>query len=127
MENINQIIEQIKPAMEKMAEQLGVGAEFLWQVFLKQQLVDGFMGLGGIMLGVILISFVIWISKKFWKLSCDNEDELVIVIIMMLDMFCVLIAGGFIIAGFVEAINHFINPEYQAIKDIFEFIKGASN
>ena len=73
-ENINQIIEQIKPAMSKMAEQLGVSMEFLWEVLLKQQYVDGFLAVGYVIIGIIAIPFLVKLWKKCIKEM--NEDSM---------------------------------------------------
>ena len=126
-ENINQIIEQIKPAMSKMAEQLGVSMDFLWEVLLKQQYVEGFLAVGHVIIGIIAIPFLV----KFWKkcmkeMSENNMSDYVLVLGFVCAPLTLLVAL-IICLNFEMAVSHLVNPEYQAIKDIFEFIKGASN
>lgn len=123
MENFNQLIEQIKPAMEKMAEQLGVASEFLWSVLIKQQYIDGIFGIGWCIIGIVTLSLLAWSIKKWGKMLLEVSDGAVIMVWIVIGALgCVAI-----ILGFQSAVNHLVNPEYQAIKDIFEFIRGSMN
>ena len=112
MENI---IEQIKPVLEKLGELTKQGASFSWEVILKQQYVDGFIalfiafiGFIGIMVGCMLIRF---------GLKKENEDMWItgiLVGVVGLIMFSI---------ATVYAIYNLANPEYQAIEEIFRLVK----
>lgn len=121
IDTLNQFIEQIKPAMEKMAEKLGIASEFLWKVLIKQQLIEGIFGIGWFILGCIMIGFNVWLIKKTWR-WIDDSNGMLVVPYIVLAIFGVLA----IILGFGMAVNHLVNPEWQAIKDIFEFIEMAT-
>ena len=122
MENLNQIIEEIRPAMEKMAEQLGVASEFLWGVLIKQQYINGIFGIGWCILGIAILGLLAWSIKKWGNVLFEMSDGMVILIWVIVGTLGILA----LILGFREAINHLVNPEYQAIKDIFEFIRGST-
>lgn len=122
MENLNQLVEQIGPSMEKMAEQLGVASEFLWNVLIKQQYINGIFGIAWCIIGIVILCLLAWSIKK-WSKKLLDESEGVVILLWVLIAF----TGGLaLFLGFEAAINHLVNPEYQAIKDIFEFIKGPT-
>ena len=124
MENLNQLIEQIRPAMEKMAEKLGVAGEFLWSVLIKQQYINGIFGIGWCLLGIVILILLAWIIKKWGKVLFEVSDGMII----LFWIFVGVLGSVALIAGFEMSVNHLVNPEYQAIQDIFEFIgKSTGN
>ena len=123
MENISVIFEQLKPFLAEMSQVLGQGAEFSWAVAMKQQYVTATIGLFWAALGFIgIIGGLISLKTltKIW--DEDNVPEAKGIIIVLL---VTLGALSFIpfISGSIVAIQHLVNPEWYAIKDIVSLIK----
>lgn len=120
MENINLIIDKIQPVLSELAAQLGVATDFLWKVLIKEQYVDGATGLIWAIAGMIFMG-IFW---KYWsKLKTDGEDDKEVK--WGLGVFFSFLLVIPIFFGLSEALHCFINPEYQALKDIFQMISSA--
>ena len=102
-------IEEIKPYIEQISEKLGQGAQFTWDVILKQQYIEGI--LFAIASIICLSLFILMILKwKQWALFLQENDYVLIL------GFLFLLAMTFVFS--VLAVFHIYNPEYQAIIDI---------
>lgn len=123
MENISIIFEQLKPFLAQMSEILGQGAEFSWKVAIKQQYVDGAIGLFFAILGIGLLVALAKNIKTILKWGDGGgsySDRSIMVVFMILIPLVFGLAA--FITGSIEAIQHFVNPEWQAIKDIADLV-----
>lgn len=112
--------------INQAAHTLGATAQHVYEVLVRQQFVEGIgtlLGIGSFVV-IMLVSTVMYTSifKKKWG-EMDSEAQTGVV---------VLGGIGFIILAFVlsitmtfvaEAIQKMINPEFYAIKFIFESVK----
>lgn len=112
LEELNITIEKIQPLLAELAQNLGVAVEHLWEILIKQQYISGFMALAGL---IFSIGILILLLKGFkeWK----NDVSLVGLMILI---------GFFTILAFFltlqATLNNFLNPEYQALVDIFKML-----
>ncbi len=121
MDNIDTVIEKVKPIFDAVATKIGQGSEFVWGVLIKQQFVEGISDF--VIAGVMLIGVVIaaYIAYKFAKNAKIHDDA---------DYYAgtavSLIVGGFLLAGStqftVDGIKHTVNPAYYAL----EFLMGLT-
>lgn len=102
-------IEKIKEVMLPVAEKIGQGAQFGWEVVLRQQYVTAWLGVFTAILGAVSIFVVYKLIKKsnYWE-----KDVWPIFLIVFGG------AGGVaaIIIGSITAITHFLNPAYYALQ-----------
>jgi hypothetical protein len=125
--DINQLASMsafIKQELAPLAEKLGQGVEFTYGIFIKQVWVEALQGLIFIPLSIIVLIGI-------WKLHCfiqevlkeDNfsDAQFLYIPIIFVVIFCLF---GIIIPlyGLIQVL---INPDYQAIKLIFETIKSV--
>ena len=116
-------IEQLKPVFEKVAEKIGQGAEYTWEIVLRQQIAIGVgnivMGIGSIILGIIVYKVVRFSIKK-----CE-EDEYSSweVVGILFGVFGGIGSLIMIIAGFYNGILHLINPAYYALEFFIGLVK----
>ena len=122
-----QLLERSSGFIDKASQTLGQTAAHVYEVLVKQQFVEGIGSLVSIALfGVVFIAGMKWyidLVKKPWKE--DSDDQFPIVLLGL------VIAGvGGLVLGFAVgevsiAIQKLINPEFFAIKFIFETAKGV--
>jgi hypothetical protein len=111
-----------KAGIAGLASALKVGAEHVYVIMVKQQIVKSITGC------VILLFIIIgWIALvRGFEYGADPkkgdwEEGLV--------PYCIFIGGGLFVITIIFILNieclltGFINPEYGAIKDILEFVK----
>ena len=125
---------EVKAALSELAKGLGVAAEHVYTVMVKQQIVHGLLKtLPWIVLPIFLVIFAIIfqrtvykkVTKKYEEGLYDDEDARPGFTMIVLFFAWAASTILFIIAPFkiANGIGYLINPEYYAMKDIFEFIK----
>jgi len=124
-----EVSDQINSVINNLAEKLGVAAEKLYPVLIKQAQVNAWMHLFWLIIGVLMIVAVPIFLYKVLKKDADGNY-----IAEYWEEFWVL--PGFIIAtaltaGFVlvgvnsgKALTAFINPDWYVIQMILEKISG---
>jgi len=119
-----QVYTDIKSGLVALGESLKVSSEHVYEILVKQQVVDAFYYL---MLGLLSLFLIISFFKKYksneqWSTE-DEKNPTGVGIIRVLQM----VLGCFIFLIFLFSIDTiitgFINPEYGAIKQILEIIK----
>lgn len=109
----HEIYNDIKEAIVGLSSGLEVKAEQVWNILIKQQIVDSYIYLI-INILVLLGSIILWISL----LKSDDKDEWwgLPVVWSLINIIIICLTIDVIVGGLV-------NPEYGAMKDIFQFIK----
>lgn len=116
-----QTINQIKELLAPIGEKIGQGAEFGWEIVVKQQTVEAYIGLSVLVLGIILTFLTFHLAKKSdWKGSSPRWNEIA-------SMVCGVFGFFMLIIGFIEflstGIGQLINPEYYAIEFFIGLVK----
>jgi len=111
-------IEELKPFMAEVASKIGEGAEFGWEVVIKQQYVVAALSLAWVLISLVGI-YACWkIGKKIYKDSNQyNKGSAFFMFFPAIIIFMIL---GF---NFDTAITHFINPEYYALEFFINLVK----
>jgi hypothetical protein len=116
----SQVYNDVKQALDGMADALKVGAEHVYTVIVRQQLVDSI---------TYLLSYVviIGISLALYKKGCaiqskDDDDERLIPLYMFSGVFAIIFVALFAVT-ISDVVTGFFNPEYGAIMEIKSFVK----
>lgn len=113
----DKIASKVYEYIDAIARKLGVAAEHVYTLLVRQQIVDGVIG---ILLGIVLM-LIAYFSIKRWIPELDKDDY------EFLGQPLALLAGACGIVGLViifHNIGPLINPEYYAIKEIMSFVSG---
>jgi ABC-type polysaccharide/polyol phosphate export permease len=110
-----QTIEKLKEVFAPIAEKIGQGAQYGWEIVIKQQYVTAYIGIFWAIIGLIAIILSIIAIKYGSKHENELDGELMAVIIMISIILIISGTTG-IIAGSITAITHLINPDYYAIQ-----------
>lgn len=113
----------IAPLIEQLAAKLGVAAEHLWGVLVRQAVVDG---VGGLIISVFA-AIAIFCTIKFTP-SLVNKDSELQELTWQGGVACLLIIAGIVSivvlpVSLIGGIKHVLNPEYYAFMDIMSQIK----
>lgn len=113
-------VKAISDAFAPVAEKIGQGAQFGWEVVVRQQIVYGYIGVLWVIIGFIglialaVFQVIAWRNhKKEQEISKYNDDWAVAGIVSLI--FGGLAILGAIIGGATDAITHLINPGYYAL------------
>ena len=115
-ETINKLQEVFKP----VAEKIGQGAQFGYEVVLRQQYIIGVQLVIGAVLGLIALSVGLWALKKFYEKELDEYDE---------DMYGMRAFFGIFLGGLVfvvclfDSIGYLLNPHFYAIQFFMNLVK----
>jgi hypothetical protein len=114
-----------------LASSLKVGAEHVYEVLVRQQIVYAIVFLSLTIIGFILI--LNWIKKykddkeKWWD-SCSHNgkgDVTGLGGLRSIQIFVALVMIGIGIGTINSIMTGFINPEYGAIQDVIEMVKDV--
>lgn len=115
----DKLVGKVSEYIDAIAAKLGVAAEHVYDVLIRQQMVDGVTTLISYAVALPLIGLAI---KLLYKKS--DKYDLNVFGILAIIMSCVFIF--FFICGFVDcsdAVKKLANPEYYAIKEIIKAVK----
>ncbi|MEC0777472.1 hypothetical protein P9E81_08480 [Bacillus licheniformis] len=113
--------------IDKLAAKLGVAAEHVYGVLVKQQIINGAIGIVGTIAALIFLGIVFTkLLKKGIEHnkvidSFDTSPYMLVSIPVGIALGITAIVGFFVIP---IGINQMINPEYYAIKEILDTIGG---
>ena len=118
----------IAPIIEGIAQKLGVAAEHLWGVLVRQAINDG---IGDVVIAIALgiISYVGYKLMK-WAFRKDENGEFEMDVDFTLPFvgifrgIALFVIATTCICYFASTVKHFINPEYYAFMDIVGRVKG---
>ena len=109
-------IEQLKPLFTQMAEKIGQGAEFGWEVILKQQIAYGVIcAIFTVIFLIAGIALIIYSIKSNDSIE-ENDLETVMVFTYL------FIFGGFFIFC-IQGILRLLNPEYYTLQFFMNLVQ----
>jgi hypothetical protein len=122
--NFNLIYTDIKDGIAALASGLKVGAEHVYTILVKQQIVKAITWLILFILSIILI--VNWLNKYNSKEIWADDDEPtglgVVRVMQILAGICIFILS---MINIDTIITGFVNPEYGAIETIIDIVKDS--
>lgn len=123
--NFKMIYSDLRDGIVALGQSLKVGAEHVYMVLVKQQVVNSITGLIYI---ILLIPLGIFIYRSGVKLTnyCDDDNPAPIFYWVFIGIGYIVLVG---IAVFQmnNIVMGFLNPEYGAIKDVINFVQTAGD
>ncbi|QEG04313.1 hypothetical protein [Bacillus phage BC-T25] len=118
--------------IDELAKQLGVAATHVYEVLVKQQFVEGvsLMVKAGVWIAVLILVWTLLhklIFKRWHKYSDPtgyDETQFMLAIVVVIVGIISAIVGWNIVDWVTLGIKKLLNPEYYALQDIMEFVKG---
>lgn len=121
---MDKAIQEAVKALTPLAHKLGEGAEALYQIYVKQQIINGVSYLIWTVICALVAVIGYKVGHMFWKKSRDMKKESaysdyevpqgIALTSWIVAVVCLLVIPFSLTAG----IQHIINPQYYAIKDI---------
>lgn len=125
------VIENVTEYIDVMAAKLGVAAEHVYEVLVRQQFIDGITYLVMFSLFLLLTIFLGFATVRFFKLGEETDDRdkqelfaFITVCFGIATLILLFIAGFCLLFNVPGAVKQLINPEYYAIKEILDTIGG---
>jgi formate hydrogenlyase subunit 3/multisubunit Na+/H+ antiporter MnhD subunit len=125
---INKAFDLISQAFQKLSE----GAQYGYNIYVKQQVTNGIIGL---LISVLILGLIIIVTCKFIKSIkvkkaasqyykfFDDESEGMCIATVLIIIICIII-GTFMVFMFADSLKQLINPEYYAIQEILSTVTG---
>lgn len=115
---MEQYIEQLKPLFDKVAEKIGQGAEFGWEVVVRQQYVEG--------VAHLVNSFIVFLvffagGYLFYRLRKSIIEHTQGVAFMLALVLIPLFLLGW--NELIEGIKHLLNPSFYALDFFIQLVK----
>lgn len=124
------VSDQINSVINNLTEKLGVAADKLYPVLVKQVYVDGIKNIVGALIGLLLIIAAIFLVKTFkkkWSKSLkeyDKQNYECVTPLAIIGIVIVFIAGITILTiCTTQAMCRFINPDWYALQMVLNQIK----
>jgi len=114
---------RIYDALEAMAESLKIPVEHVYNILVKQQIVEAVIYIIVLVSGIACFFYFLICLSRGSKASNDSNAEVMFLVKAIIFGFFSFV---FLFVGFCHLdtiVMGLINPEYGAIKDIMEFIK----
>lgn len=116
----------VKEGLKGLGQALKVGSEHVYVVLVRQQIVNACTWCLLLLFCFVTIFPMIWYVKYLCRDDVDCDDLFAVTALCVILCICWAIMAGVAISHTADILTGFINPEYGAIKDIFEFIKPKS-
>jgi hypothetical protein len=127
---MNKIPEVLGKVIDTLAQKFGSTGEALWAILVKQQFVYAFQYfITAIVFGGAVLIWWYYIydkmCKKFVEVDEDDKEEVVLTITGA-GMFVSAIFLGISFYSLYWGVAYLVNPQYFAIQDLMEMVKGAT-
>lgn len=112
-------IQQIKEAFLPVAQKIGEGAEFGYEVVYRQQIVEGIISLGWVLACLGIIGLIAYATYKDWE-NVKHSANVPLVVLGWIPASVLMVSA---IAHFDFAMKHLLNPHYYAIEFFVNLVK----
>ena len=113
------VYEDVKGGILGLAEALKTPAEHVYEVLVKQQVINAWSGL----IFIIIMLVLLFLSIRYLKAYNNDPDINDLTVPVVLLIFVSILTFVALIGTGLDILTGFFNPEYGAIKDIVDFIK----
>jgi uncharacterized membrane protein YuzA (DUF378 family) len=123
--NFKMVYTDIKDGISALASGLKVGAEHVYEILVKQQIVNAItLLIVGIIGLILMLNFIKKYKdpKEHWG---DDDEPTGLGILRTLQLLLALILFALFIFSIDEVIMGFVNPEYGAIETIIDIVKDS--
>ena len=114
--------EQTAEALKAIAAQIGTTSEHLWAALVAQAPIDGVATLLQVLILAAVTYAHVGLTRKAWAGFDRNPGPTITAGIAWLPLTIIWMSAFFYIPMLIAA---FLNPEYWALKEILDAIKGA--
>lgn len=116
-----------KEGIAGLAKALKAPAEHVYTILVKQQIVNAIVNF---LIPLVMFIFAVWGIRRYYLTPKDRRwsggDGISSQDVFNITVWCLGIAAiTLLCANLPSIVLGFVNPEYGAIKDIFEFVKGG--
>jgi len=141
---INSVVNNISSKLGDIAKQLGVAVNMVYPMFVQKAFTDGIVGLIFAIISVIVILFTLtYAYKVFYKsnkdglskyeiavhsnnYSSDEHEAKYAIMIIVLGIIS-FIFGVYLLVSLGDTINHLVNPQYCALKELTDLVKNTTS
>lgn len=119
--NVDAFVEKLEPAVAKVAETLGTGAENLWHIGIMGQFAEGIVAAIGAGAAVILLIVGVATVKGLLKLEtnhCNGYGCSKCLPRIIGSILCIAFGIGIFAGNIHDAVMHLAAPEWMLIKEI---------
>jgi len=119
------VFEKVTQYIDALAAKLGVAAEHVYGVLVRQQVAEGIVDIVVGTLVLTLLAVVLMILYKKYGLPTveDETDFMFLLLAAAIPVGLIILAGSYGIEELSTGIKQVINPEYYAIREILDAIK----
>jgi small-conductance mechanosensitive channel len=119
------VFEKVTQYIDALAAKLGVAAEHVYGVLVRQQVAEGIVDIivGALVLAVLIFALMVLIKKVELPRIVDEFDLLGYVFVAAILLLIIGLPGSYAVSEISDGIKHVINPEYYAIREILNAIK----
>lgn len=118
--NLKYVGDKIETAVTALAEKMGVAADYVYPLVVRQQVITGHTVVGSAIIMLALALCLSWLSVTSMKRFINSGGD------PILQVFGLVFSAGLCIAAMIMIPNALLwinNPEYYAIKEILSLIK----
>ena len=111
-------INLITSYLDKLGEKIGIGANYLWPLLVRQQYVDAYVSIVLFVMAAASLSFCFHRGIPLWDSNGRGEAKGV-----LYGLLCVLLGVSLFVAFLfvLREAFHIFNPEYWALKDLIKW------
>lgn len=123
---VDKYADKFGDAIKQMAVALKTPVEHVYEVLVRQQVVNSFISIGYLVL-LVICAVLIWkcYIKGNEMYSESGDDCFVVIAVIASVLWGVFVIVFFASGSFGDIFQGFVNPEYGAIRDIMELINPA--
>jgi len=123
--NNTDLLKEVLKHLDALGEKMGVGANYFWPKFIKQEFIEAWVSLGSLIFFGVLFFLTTYYTSKLWNpkgegYSIYAEDHepiwIAALVIWGIGLFAAMIA-------FFTQFFDIFNPEYWALQSLFNTIK----
>lgn len=111
-------INQLKEIFTPVAEKIGQGAEFGWEVVIQQQYVIAWLGVFWAVLGLGMLAGGIYLARRATHADWVYGNGWAMPSVML-----ILFSLTPVVIGSIVAITHFLNPAFYALQFLINSVK----
>lgn len=113
--------ENASAMLQQLADKMGVGAEFIWEVTLAQAKIVWAYKLTYILFSMAFVWLLNGMQKKAIRETPDEESVIILSITKWLAVFSFILTFSF---NITELLNSLVNPQYLALQHILTTVRG---
>jgi len=121
MNSLIEAAKEVGPFLKGIGDQLGIGLSFLWNILLRQAIVEGVMN----SIAVVLIAWGLFKLRAQLNMFLEKMKSETIYTMHVLGIGMIMMSGSFLgLYHLRTALTAFVNPEFWAISEVVKWGGG---